>query len=150
MADLARAAVDAPVQIAAENQPAAHACGHGHINHVSEAAPRAQPVLGQRRGVGIVVHEYRQGEPFLEHFAHGGIVKLVEIRRFQKHAGGEIHMRGKGRAQAAHFLQRHARPARQLARIGVQRVHHFPGGQFRVGWALDYAHQAHLFVKQAA
>ena len=67
VADLARGAERAPVELAAQDQAAGDAGPERQDDRVARAPGRAGAVLGDRASVGVVVDEHRQAEPLGHH-----------------------------------------------------------------------------------
>ncbi len=104
VADLAGDPRGAPVDLAADDVPRAHARGDLDVDEVVDVAARAPPVLGQGAQVGVVVHQQGHAEP-------GG--QAVQAQALlpggQHHAGqavrmSRVHGRGHRHADAQQRL----------------------------------------------
>ena len=149
MPHLAGHAVHTTVELAVEDQRAADAGGDGHVDHVVVAAARAQLVLGQRGGVGVVVQPDRHLQPLGQHGAHGQVVQRDDVAGFDHHAVFIIDKGRKGCADAAHVGRGHAAVGHELPHLCGQMIDHFVGFQLLVRQGLQAANQVCVPVEQS-
>jgi hypothetical protein len=66
VAELASAALVAPVQLTSEYQTGADAGAHSHVDEVASPPPGAAPMFGQGGQVGVVLDQALTPEQLLE------------------------------------------------------------------------------------
>ena len=147
MADLARHAVHAAIELAVQYQSAADARGQLGVDQVVVSAARAQLVLGQRRQVAVVVHVNRQVQPFGQHVAHRLVVQGHDVAGLHAHALFIVDVGGEGRAHAPDILEGQPRGGHQLAHLVGQQVHQFLRADLLVRQEVLFRHDF-AFVEQ--
>ena len=103
VAELAGAAGRAPVDPAAEHDPAAHPCAdRQHHEVVSDEQQVVVVRLGQRGDGGVVVDEHGHAEPIAEHLAQRHVDKR-DVDRGDDASGLELDHGGNADADRVEF-----------------------------------------------
>jgi len=105
VADLARRAGEAAVEVLVQGDAGAGAVGRPDVHRVLEVAAGAEAALGEGAEVGVVVDEHRHAEALDMTWATGGVVPAAEDARDRDGAGRGVHGGGEADADAEELGQ---------------------------------------------
>ena len=101
VADLAGRAGRATLQAAVDDQAPAHAGAQGHAEHVARPALELGDVSAPDRGVGVVLHDRGQAQPFAEGVPEGVALPAGQVGGQAQAAAPMVDVSGHAEAQGA-------------------------------------------------
>src|SRR6478736_6634341 len=105
VADLARRAGEAAVQVLVQGDAGAGAVGRADVDGVLEVPAGAEAALGEGAEVGVVVDEHRDAQALRHDLGDGGVVPAAEDAGDGDGAGRGVHRGGEADADAEELVE---------------------------------------------